>query len=57
MWQTVDANGGSRDTLLAAVLASSARPDPAQAVQAVKAWWDAGKGYDEGTAAYGRRNL
>jgi len=54
LWWTVEANGGSRDRLLAALVASPGRPTLAQATEAMKAWWDAGRGYAEGTAAYGR---
>ena len=51
---TIDANGGTRETLLAAVLASPGHPRLARATEALELWWEAWWDHEEGTAAYGR---
>lgn len=50
--RTLRDNGGTVGTLTAAVLASPGDPSAEDATQAIKRWFEAGKGHDEGCAGY-----
>jgi hypothetical protein len=52
---TIDENGRTVDSLLAAILASPGRPERPQAIKALDAWMKAADDPEEGTAAWGRR--